>query len=218
MDERDREGHKFPNQLITILFNQSFPEKPDRTMKAIMARKTKIYADWREAGWKKAKEKALNAEHKQKEPTVKPEKVIVSQTGRGRGTPSHDKSAIHGGMGYCVSEDRYIVEHWSPDVNKRKRIAKKLGRTVAGCQGRLSNIKKKHPKYFMLLAGGHPVQTVNVLPAGTRKDETLLQRLDYWIVNRKAIKQAKKQAKRDRKRAKQEAKLQKKLKKLRGDF
>ena len=201
MKERDRQGKKFPNQLITILFNQSFPDKPDRTMKAVEARKSRI----------------------NKENETKKEVVIVSQPKitkkkEGRGSPSHDKTAVHGGMGYTVSEDRYLVEHWSPDVNKRQKLAKKLGRTVAGCAGRLSNIKKKHPEYYLILAGGQSVQTVNVLPQGTRKDETMLQRLDYWIVNRKAIKQAKRQAKLERKRKKKEAKLKKKLAKLRGDY
>ena len=218
MKERDSEGNKFPIQLMTILFNQSFPEYPDRTMDAIKNKRSKlISAKQRErhADRKKGYDKPIKAQIKV---DAKPAKVKVSpSTKKVGGKPAH-KSAKHGGMGYTVSEDRFLVENWSPDWTKREKVAKKLGRTVSGCAARLGTIKKKHPDYYLTLVGGNAVQTVNVLPHGTRQDETLLQRLDYWLVNRKAIRQAKKQAKIDKKRAKKKAKLKKKLAKLRGDF
>ena len=209
MEERDSEGNKFPMQLLTILFNQSFPEYPDRTMDAIKNKRAKLIAA-------KQQKRHANRDKKEYDKPIKaqvPAKVKVS-----RGHHSHSKSAKHGGMGYTVSEDRYLVENWSPDWEKREKVAKKLGRTVSGCASRLGTIKKRYPDYYLTLVGGNAVQTVNVLPHGTRKDETLLQRLDYWILNRKSIKQAKKQAKINKKRAKKEAKLKKKLAKLRGDF
>lgn len=220
MKERDSEGNKFPIQLMTILFNQSFPEYPDRTMDAIKNKRSKLLSAKqreRHADRKKDAEydKPIEAQIKV---DVKPAKVKVSPSKKkARGKQAH-RSAKHGGMGYTVSEDRYLVENWSPDWTKREKVAKKLGRTVSGCAARLGTIKKKHPDYYLTLVSGNAVQTVNVLPQGTRKDETMLQRLDYWLVNRKAIKQAKKQAKIDKKRVKKEAKLKKKLAKLRGDF
>ena len=215
MKERDSEGNKFPIQLMTILFNQSFPEYPDRTMDAIKNKRSKLLAAKQ---LERHADRKKDAEYDKPIEAQIPAKVKVSPSKKkARGKPAH-KSTKHGGMGYTVSEDRYLVENWSPDWTKREKVAKKLGRSVSGCASRLGTIKKKHPDYYLTLVGGNAVQTVNVLPHGTRQDETLLQRLDYWLVNRKAIKQAKKQAKIDKKRAKKEAKLKKRLAKLRGDF